>query len=106
MSEVVKVDGRKNNRPPMVRYGAPKVGVVTMDAVPEPPPRNGSVGESLYAEISKLKPGTALKAEFENEKNAEYVRGKLRSLAKKDKQFMSSSKSADGKTRWFWLEKL
>lgn len=91
---------------PSKRFGKPVLAVVKMDEVPEPPPRNGSIAEELYAQIGGLKMGTALRAEFESDKHGDYVRGKLRGMAKKNKQFMSSSRSADGKTRWFWLEKL
>lgn len=98
--------GVSTRRVPSKRYAKPSVAVVKMDDVPEPPSRNGSIAEDLYAKICELKLGTALRAEFENEKHGDYVRGKLRRMAKKDKQFMSSSRSADGKTRYFWLEKL
>ncbi len=64
------------------------------------------MAEELYAKIGQLKTGTALKAEFESDKHGDYARTKLRSLAKKEKKFMSSSRSEDGKTRYFWLEKL
>ena len=101
-----ETDKRKGNSVPMRRYGKPGVAVVTMDDVPEPPPRNGSVANELYIQISGLKMGTALRVDFESDKHGDYVRGKLRSKARKDKQFMSSSRSEDGKTRYFWLEKL
>ncbi len=91
---------------PSHRYGKPVIVVVKMDDVPEPPPRNGSIADELYVQIGSLKLGTALRVDFESEKHADYVKGKLRSKAKKDKQFMSSSRTADGKTRFFWLEKL
>lgn len=92
---------------PSKRYAAPKTGVVAMDQVPEPP-MSGRTGiaHALYVQITALRPGSALKAEFETEAHADYVRGKLRNKAKVDKRFMSSSRSADGKTRYFWLEKL
>lgn len=94
------------NSVPSKRYVKPETAVVTMEQVPQPPPRNGSIAEELYVQIGELKTGNALRALFENEKHGDYVRGKLRNLAKKDKQFMSSSRSADGLTRYFWLEKL
>lgn len=99
-------DKRKNNKIPTSRYSMPKVDVVAMDTVPTPPPQRGSVGNDLYAQVCALKPGRAVKAEFDNEKHAAYVRGKLRSLAKADGQFVASSKLPDGRTMWFWLEKL
>jgi lipoprotein-anchoring transpeptidase ErfK/SrfK len=100
-------DKRALNSVPSKRYGAPITAVVAMDAVPEPPPRNGSIAETLYAQIKELPASTrALKVEFETSEHADYVRTKLRSLAKKAKLFMSSSRSTDGKTRYFWLEKL
>ena len=99
------VDKRKANYVPSKRCGPPKVGVVTMAEVPDPP-RNGSIADALYVRVGALKPGSALKAEFESEAHGDYVRGKLRGKAKKDRQFMSSSRSADGLTRYFWLEKL
>lgn len=91
---------------PSRRYGKPAIAVVKMEDVPEPPPNKGSIAEELYAQIGGLKMGTALRVDFESETHAEYVKGKLRGKAKKDRQFMSSSRSADGKIRWFWLEKL
>jgi hypothetical protein len=77
-----------------------------MDQVPDPPLRFGSVAESLYSQIGKLKAGMALRADFESDAHAEYVKGKIKGLAKKDKQLLGSSRSEDGKARWFWLEKL
>lgn len=71
-----------------------------MAEVPEPPTteRNG-IADSLWAQIVLLKPGTAVKAEFEADTHADYVRSKLRARAKTNKQFLSSSRSLDGKTR-------
>lgn len=102
------IDKRKFNKPAPVtaRHPAPTVSVVSMDVVPPPPPRAGSCAEDLYTKIGDLKAGQALKAVFGSPKHGDYVRGKLRSMAKKDKQFMSSSSTPDGLTRWFWLEKL
>lgn len=89
------------------RHAAPKSSVVTMADVPEPPLTGRSgISDALYAQIAALKPGSALKVEVETEQHGDYIRGKLRKKAKADKQFMSSSRSADGKTRYFWLEKL
>jgi hypothetical protein len=102
-----KVDGRKHNMPPTKRHGAPTVSVIAMQDVPEPPAgRGGSIGEELYRKVKALQTGQAVKADFETEKHGEYVRTKMRSLAKKDKLFLSSSRSTDGRTRYFWLEKL
>jgi hypothetical protein len=98
--------GRALNRVPSKRYGPPKVCTVTMAQVPEPPmTQSQGIAEALWQQIVSLKTGTAVKAEFEADKHADYVRTKLRSRAKKNKQFLSSSRSEDGKTRYFWLEK-
>lgn len=75
--------------------------------VPEPPTTERSgISDALWVQLSALKPGAALKVEFEADQHASYVRGKLRAKAKVNKQFLSSSRTADGKTRFFWLEKL
>jgi len=102
----VSADKRRLNSVPSKRYGKPAIGVVTMQDVPEPPPRNGSIAEELYVQIAALKPGTAVKVAFESEQHGDYVRSKLRGKAKKDGRFMASSRTLDGKTRYFWLEKL
>jgi hypothetical protein len=80
--------------------------VIAMADVP-PPPVTGHSGfaEALWAQICALKVGAALQVEFEASTHADYVRGKLRARAKKLKQFLSSSRTLDGKTRFFWLEK-
>lgn len=100
-------NGTKLSGIPAKRYGAPKAAVVAMSVVPDPPvtERNG-YADMLYKQISGLKLGSALKVEFEASSQADYVRAKLRTKAKADKQFLSSSRSEDGKTRYFWLEKL
>lgn len=101
------IDKRKFNSPPAnaARHPAPKVEVVGMENVPTPPAYR-SVATDLYAQIGMLKPGKAVKAEFDSPQHAAYVRGKLRQLAKVDGQFVASSKLPDGRTMWFWLEKL
>jgi hypothetical protein len=107
--KVVAVEGgggRASNRVPSNRYARPETAIVKMDEVPEPPPRNRPVAEQLYLQVRELGQGNALKASFESEKHGEYVRGKMRAMAKKEKKFLSSSRTADGKTRYFWLEKL
>lgn len=102
---VVAGGGRANNRVPSKRYGMPAVSVVEMDEVPEPCHRDAGIAGPLYAQIAELKDG-ALKVDFETEGHASYVLTKLRRIAKKEDVNLLSSKSADGKTRWFWLEKL
>jgi hypothetical protein len=71
-----------------------------------PPPGRGFLADEIYAQVGQLKAGTAIKVEFETETHANYIRSKLRVKAKKDGKFMSSSRSEDGKTRYFWIEKL
>lgn len=93
-------------RVPSKRYAKPAIAVVKMDDVPQPPPRNGDIAAELYEQIGRLKMGTALCASFENEAHAEYVKGKLRNKARDDRQVLGASRSADGKSRYFWLEKL
>lgn len=100
------VDQRKANRVPAKRYAKPVIAVVKMDDVPEPPARNYDISSELYGQISSLKMGTALRTTFVNEKHADYVKGKLRSKAKKDKQLLGSSRDVGGMVRYFWLEKL
>jgi hypothetical protein len=96
--------GRANNRVPSRRYGMPVVSVVEMDEVPDPCHRGAGIAAPLYAQIVELKHG-ALKVDFETEGHASYALTRLRKIAKKEKANLLSSKSADGKTRWFWLEK-
>ena len=92
---------------PSKRYAVPTVDVVNMQDVPEPPlTQRTGIADALYEKVKALKPNTALKAEFETEQHADYVRSRLRTKAKEDKRFMSSSRSVDGRTRYFWLEKL
>jgi hypothetical protein len=47
-----------------------------------------------------------LKVDFETEGHASYTLTKLRKLAKKEDRALLSSKANEGKTRYFWLEKL
>jgi hypothetical protein len=102
--------GKRIGRPrsgAVVRHAPPKVSVVTMADVPEPPlGGNAGVADELYRQLRNLKPETAIKAEFVCKKNADYVKAKLKKLAKADKLFLSASRSVDGKTRYFWFEKL
>lgn len=108
MNKTTAVGGGSIKRSvPSKRHSAPKVCTVTMDQVPESPlsGRTG-IADALWAQIMALKAGAALKAEFESDAHASYVRGKLRAKAKDAKKFLSSSRSPDGKTRYFWLEKL
>lgn len=77
-----------------------------MDEVPNPTVgENRSKYDGLYEQIGALKRGQALRVEFGSESHAAYVRGAMRKRAKKDGQFMSSSRDATGLTRYFWLEK-
>lgn len=103
----VKVDGRKLRGQPVRRYSEPHVmGAVGMDGVPAPALAGRvGIGDRLYAQICKLKRGMALEVRFETCKHAEYTRGRVRKKAKDDGQFLSSSRSDDGCTRYFWLEK-
>jgi len=99
--------GRANNRVPSKRYGMPVVSTVAIDEVPEPVRRDAGIAAPLYAQIAELRPGLrALRVDFETEGHASYVLTKLRRIAKKEGAELLSSKSGDGKTRFFWLEKL
>ena len=102
------IDKRTFNKGPIgsARHPSPKVVEVNMDTVPTPPPHGGSIAQDLYAQVCSLRAGKAIKAEFDSNAHASYVRGKMRHLAKKDGQFVASSKLPDGRTMWFWLEKV
>lgn len=84
----------------------PKMSVVTMDAVPDPPvnARRDKYGV-LWTQIGELKPGRALRAVFGSEKQAKYVRSSLRKRAKAEGLFLSSSHETDLVTWYFWIEK-
>ena len=84
---------------------APKISVVTMDEVPDPPAgaRHGRWSE-LLDQIEKLGKGSALRVETGDLKRGLYIRGQLRAQAKKRSRFMSSSRSGDGTVFYFWLE--
>lgn len=99
-------DQRKKNRIPSKRYGRPAVSVVKMDEVPAPPAATLCVADELYTQICGLCAGVALSATFDSEGHGDYVRGRLRAKAKKAGKFMSSSRSEDGKTRYFWIEEV
>jgi hypothetical protein len=80
------------------RHAPPQVSVVTMDEVPEPPMTGRtSVAEDMYRQLRSLKAASAVKAEFANEKHGDYVKAKLKKMAKADKLFLSASRSADGR---------
>lgn len=76
--------------------------MVGLDTVPAPAFRDAGIAAPLYAQIKELS-GSALKADFESEGHASYVLTKLRKIAKKEGEELLSSKSGDGKTRYFWL---
>jgi hypothetical protein len=76
-----------------------------MDEVPTSTARGRGIAADLWAQICAQKPGMAVKAEFESSDHADYIRYQLRQKAKSEKKFLSSSRFADGKTRYFWLEK-
>lgn len=82
----------------------PAVAAVAMEDVPEPNVRNNGIAAPLYAQIAALESG-ALKVSFETKGHASYVLTKLRKIAKKEGHDLLSSRSADGKTRYFWLQK-
>lgn len=95
-----------DRRVPSKRYAAPSIITVAMEQVPESAtPERAPISAEIYRQLVGLPAGQALRVGFESDNHASYVRGKLRNLAKKDGRFVSSSRSADGKTRWFWLEK-
>ena len=83
----------------------PTVSTVSLDEIPEPT-RGGQEGiaAALYVQIAELKKG-ALKVDFDSEGHAAYVLTKLRKIAKKEGAELLSSKSRDGKTRYFRIEK-
>lgn len=83
-----------------------EVSEVDINDVPEPEP--GPVRgkyRKLFAQLLALKSsGKALKVTAPSEPQAITVRTQLRKLAKESGEFLSSSHSHDGKTRFFWLE--
>ena len=86
------------------RAAAPKVSVVSMDAVPDPGIEPGKYAE-MFDQVLALQNGNALRVDFASKSHALYVRAVLRKMAKGRKRFLSSSKSPDGTTRYFWFEK-
>lgn len=84
----------------------PKSSVVGMQEVPDPPAsRSREKYGRIWEQIGELKPGKALRVDFESSKQALYVRGILRKKAKAEGVFLSSSRTADDLTFYFWLEK-
>jgi hypothetical protein len=78
-----------------------------MQDVPEPPAaRQRGRYDAIWAQIEELKPGKALRVDFDTDKQAHYVRGVLRKRAKAEGQFLSHSRTSDDRTMYFWLEKL
>lgn len=78
-----------------------------MQDVPEPPAsRYPGKYDGIWAQIGELKPGKALRVDFDSDKQAHYVRGVLRKKAKDEGQFLSHSRTADDRTMYFWLEKV
>jgi hypothetical protein len=77
-----------------------------MDDVPASPlGRNASKYDDMYEQVCRLKAGQALQVQCSSQSNAAYIRTAMGKRAKKDGQFLSSSRSADQMTRYFWLEK-
>jgi len=79
-----------------------------MDAVPDPPPieRSGRYGD-LYAKVRALGVGerNAVKVRFEDQKEFQNVRGRMRKIAERESLRMLSSRSDDYKVGYFWLVK-
>lgn len=84
----------------------PKVSVVTMAAVPQPPATRGrDKYGSIYERIRSLAAGSAVRVDFETEKQAQYVRAQLRKRAKTEKKYLSHSRTPDNRSMWFWIER-
>ncbi len=85
---------------------AGEISVVDMDAVPDPPVSGRSRGyvEGIFARIKALPAGKAIKIPVPKKIRGTYIRAKLRRLAKEERRFLSSSRSADKLTWYFWLE--
>ncbi len=60
--------------------------------------------EPVYESIADLKRGSALPLTFETEKDGYAARACLRKIAKRNGEFLSSSRSADKLTIYFWIE--
>ncbi len=82
-----------------VRYAMPKTRVITIDEVPDPPVGSRSRYEHLYAQIVALEPGKALELTFSSASHADYAKSRF-------KKFLGASRSENGATRYFWIEKV
>lgn len=79
-----------------------------MAEVPDPPSGSRSYWTEAYDKMRALPDGKAMKLQFGSESHASYARTRLKKLAEADKshgKVFSSSRSVDGLTRYFWLEK-
>ncbi len=79
---------------------------VDMAAVPDPPRQTGRSSPlfAVFEQVYDLPRGKALPITFRDVKRGLYVRGQLRKWAKKRGDMLSSSRTADHLTFFFWIE--
>jgi hypothetical protein len=97
MMETKKQSGR-----PKTQFHAPEYTVVAMSEIPEQQKSRRSMAGDLYGKVKDLGEESALKVEFYNKLQADNVTRSMKELGKKDHLLISSSKTPDGTTRWYW----